>query len=669
MAVFTTAFFVSLAVSTALSFASVLLRPKPKKPDAASLDFSQTISMTLDYDVPKEVLVGRRATGGMGAYIDAHGTKNESLVRVQVVSAKPCSAFHEAIYDGSPVTISGDPTTGLRNVTSHFLGRNNVPRVQVRVYLGHNNAGLGSFLSGLTAGAFSATDNFTDCCVIVQVFRNTNDDFDDDNGENYIPFQGVPRGVFELDGVKVCDPRIAGSSYEDESTYVFSDNPALIDAQYDFGWYSGVGENRRVIVGYEYAASQIPTAEVIANANYCDTKGYVCAGRVRSQNQNDKIEILKTFNAVRVRTGAQVYALPEGRRPPVVTIDFNDHPSARIVSANRQGYSPEVYNGIRTYYAEPAEQYGKKDLPIRAEQTLIDEDNGLIRETKLELNFCTNGDAAIDLEEEELMGSRAAGTVTAADLPPKFGSNTVLPEGSRVRFLNTPVKWLNGLTFYAISKARGADLDVTLACREYAGDPTYAGVPEPVRPVIPITIPPIRPWIPRINPGVPDNVLSDIGRVDADVLGIIAGTRSINDVVITGRGSLIAENEAQNENINVALSAASSAGGGSLTTTKSPNSAFGSGQNTITTNSITVTASGGIGPYTYAWTKVSGDTFTIGSPSSASTNFSAQPGPYNEMSAVYKCTVTDANSDTFAMNVNVTAYDTTDFGNGGGFEP
>lgn len=499
MPIFTTAFFVSLAVSAALSFASALLRPKPKKPDADSLDFSQTVSMALDFDVPKEVLVGRRATGGMGAYIDTHDTNNELLVRVQVVSAKPCSAFREAIFDGDVVSLSGDPTVGMVNVTSHFLGLNNVPRIQMRVFLGDDNSGLGAFLSALAPGQFSITDNFTDCCVIVQSFRNTNDDFNEETGENFIPFQGVPRGVFVLDGVKVCDLRIAGSSYDDESTYVFSDNAGLIAAQHDYGWLSGVGENRRVIVGDGYASGQIPVDEIIANANYCEARGYVCAGRVRSQSRADKIEILKSFNAVQVKTGSQIYALPEGRRAEPVTIDFADYPSARVKTANRQGFSPEVFNGIRTYYAEPAEQFGKKDLPIRADQAFIDEDGGVPRETKLELNFCPSMDAAIDLENEELLGSRAAGTVTVADLPPKFGSNSTLKEGGRVIFTNTPVKWLNGVEFYLISRARSSDLDVTLVCREYAGDAVYAGVPDGDRPDVPITPTPVRVWIPRIS--------------------------------------------------------------------------------------------------------------------------------------------------------------------------
>ena len=133
---------------------------------------------------------------------------------------------------------------------------------------------------------------------------------------------------------------------------------------------------------------------------------------------------------------------------------------------------------------------------------------------------------------------------------------------------------------------------------------------------------------------------------------------------------MIAENEAQNENISVALGAASSAGGGLLTATRSPSSAFGSGTDSITTGSVTVTATGGTEPYSYAWTRVSGATFSVGSPDSATTNFSGTPGQDGEMSGVYKCTVTDANSDTFVVNVNVTIYDTTGFGGlGGGFEP
>ena len=68
---------------------------------------------------------------------------------------------------------------------------------------------------------------------------------------------------------------------------------------------------------------------------------------------------------------------------------------------------------------------------------------------------------------------------------------------------------------------------------------------------------------------------------------------------------------------------------------------------TFTTSSTTVTPSGGTSPYTYAWAKVSGDTFTITSSTSASTTFSTSGlNEGDSISGTYRCTVTDSTGGT-----------------------
>jgi hypothetical protein len=136
--------------------------------------------------------------------------------------------------------------------------------------------------------------------------------------------------------------------------------------------------------------------------------------------------------------------------------------------------------------------------------------------------------------------------------------------------------------------------------------------------------------------------------------GIIAGTIPLDDVTISGRGKITAEFDALNTNVNSASTAASS---GALTATISPGFAGGSEPvaGTVTTNSVTVTPSGGTSPYTYAWTKVSGDTFTVTSPTAAATTFSVTLGSGGLASAIYRCTVTDDASATYTVDVSVLA--------------
>lgn len=68
----------------------------------------------------------------------------------------------------------------------------------------------------------------------------------------------------------------------------------------------------------------------------------------------------------------------------------------------------------------------------------------------------------------------------------------------------------------------------------------------------------------------------------------------------------------------------------------------------------TCVVAGGAAPYQYAWSKVSGDTFTVTAPNSATTYFYSapiQPGLFSE--ATYRCTVTDALGQSATVDVYV----------------
>lgn len=72
------------------------------------------------------------------------------------------------------------------------------------------------------------------------------------------------------------------------------------------------------------------------------------------------------------------------------------------------------------------------------------------------------------------------------------------------------------------------------------------------------------------------------------------------------------------------------------------------------TPAVTATPTGGTPPFTYAWTRVSGDTgFTINSPAAASTTFTRTPADEVTYSAVFQCAATDALGTTRTDTVSV----------------
>lgn len=159
------------------------------------------------------------------------------------------------------------------------------------------------------------------------------------------------------------------------------------------------------------------------------------------------------------------------------------------------------------------------------------------------------------------------------------------------------------------------------------------------------------------NPAI-GTLLSGINSVTATTTAIVNGTQPLADVVITNVGSVAGTIATQNTNVATVTNTAS---GGALVATldKAAVSGSRSGAGTVTTGSVTVTASGGTGPYTYAWTRVTGETFTPTAATSATTAFQITVAAEDVKTAQYRCTVTDSLSATYAVDVSVTAIELT----------
>ncbi|MFN9029642.1 MAG: PKD domain-containing protein [Betaproteobacteria bacterium] len=74
------------------------------------------------------------------------------------------------------------------------------------------------------------------------------------------------------------------------------------------------------------------------------------------------------------------------------------------------------------------------------------------------------------------------------------------------------------------------------------------------------------------------------------------------------------------------------------------------------TNTVTISVSGGVGPFTYSWSYVSGDPATVNSPSSASTSFTRVGTVPSSAGGTYRCTVTDTGNGGATATIDVIVF-------------
>lgn len=129
-----------------------------------------------------------------------------------------------------------------------------------------------------------------------------------------------PRVQFR--GIKAFDPRNAAHDVDDESTYEWTENAALLAMRY-------VTLDQRLGAGLP--TSQVNWDKVAAAAELCDRYFRTTTGTEKSYTANgvvtadsDRFEVMEAFSAAMggtlILSGRKVYPLPAGRREPVATI-------------------------------------------------------------------------------------------------------------------------------------------------------------------------------------------------------------------------------------------------------------------------------------------------------------------------------------------------------------
>ena len=258
-----------IALMTALQYGLSKMN-KPKSPQAAP-DQGLELVKRIRTDHPIEVLVGEMATPGNLMWWGIRGTKNEYLEQVICLSDYECDSIQTVYGDGKELTFSSDLTAGYAPCTSHYLDEDSNPCLWIKIFLGDPDQTADT---DLVANYSEITTNFRGRGRAYAITRMKF------NRDAYP--SGEPGLIYVMRGAPVYDPRLdstvtGGSGAHrsaDPTTWTWSANNALIDAQYMQGW----SLNGSLMCGMGYSRTRIPDADLIAAANECEESVTLNAG-------------------------------------------------------------------------------------------------------------------------------------------------------------------------------------------------------------------------------------------------------------------------------------------------------------------------------------------------------------------------------------------------------
>jgi len=380
-------FIVNAALSVGLSLLARALSPKPKIRQAGI----QTDVTTTGGTVPQKFIIGTYATAGhLVAPPYSHGASSETpnayLNYIVQISDFPGVALSRVIvnddYSALDTTADpdyGDPLLKFRvSATDHawikfYDGTQTVADAMlVAKYASHPDRPWNSTAIG------------TDTAYAVMTFLY-----------NRELFNNLPSVRFEITGIPLYDPRAdstAGGSgsqrFNDQSTWAFSDNPAVMI----YNIMRGIELPDGSIYGGEMTADDLPYSNWAAAMNACDVligsrKTYRAGFEVDvSASPSDVIdELLKVCHG-QVSEYGGIFRIRVGA-PAASVLSITDD---IIIITDPQEFLPfpgleQTYNAIAGTYPEPISLYNPREAPPIYNATWETEDGG--RRLPIEMTF------------------------------------------------------------------------------------------------------------------------------------------------------------------------------------------------------------------------------------------------------------------------------------------
>lgn len=398
----------------AISVATSVLIAKLTK---QRLNQGQELKLKIDSSMPRQIAVGRTATGGSlvwaFTYTDNSKKPNRYLVRIIALSDLPINGVVAIKEGNNTLTFSGDVTTGLRACNQHRT-KKNAAAFWVKIIKGSPTATADSDIMAM-AGGWTSNHKGTNIAYMVQ-----KSDYDADAFPN-----GEPQLTVTVDGVSVYDCRadstVSGGSGSQRlatpSTWTFSRNAAVIATQLLRGFYSkGV-----LLCGAQALPTDFRTSNLMEAADLCDATvgsnggnrpAYQAGMMINSEESvaNFLVDLQSAFDGNIADRGGVVTLLPGASRTPVFTLTDAD-----IIPTEQRSWQPyaplgQLTNHILGTFADEANGYTEKAFPTQKNAQWEIDDGGERFSAQYAFRAVTNGSQVQRITRRMHQATRYQGT-------------------------------------------------------------------------------------------------------------------------------------------------------------------------------------------------------------------------------------------------------------------
>jgi hypothetical protein len=687
-----------LVIGVTAGLASLSKSLLPKLPSIGPTSRDVTVRGTVEY---RQIIYGEVKTGGFVAFYGTSGDNNRFLWFVVVAAAHQCEDITDVWLDSRHVPDADIESDG-EVTTEEFQDEG--PRLYVIRFLG---SAAQTSSTALMANFPEWTSDHIGHGIAYTVFRL-------DRSENAFP-TGAAQSFFQLaKGRRLYDPRKDSTNggsgshrYTDAATWEWSNNWALCVRDYIAGGaliYDSSTPDKRLTIGEldarindTYTASEANISDedvAIPPASPTTTqKRYTCNVQLScGSTHRDNLAVLLSAGAGHLSYVEGKYRIYAGAyNTPTVTLTEHDILGPVEVSTHPNG--EDTYNLVTGTFFDPDREWTENPFPSHGNGSYASDDGGE-KTRNIRLLATTNNYRSQRLALLELEDSRNKITANFSALSPKAMDiaewetfQVTIPEYGWTDKVFRCLEWTFDPSGYPAIIARET------SSATYA-DPAVGTYADPETLVAPN---------PNIeNPDAPSG-LTATGQLNGILfkwavpsIGRRTGLVQLFEYVPGSPVDPVFENAnptpiwegygfsvfiprtttdtsyfwvrifrngeySTTEPAAEGLAGAASSVTGALTLTMTPTS-VGRGINveggttqSITSPVATAGAGGGTPPYTYQWTSVSGFAFTINSPTSNASTFSAGPFPVDGTirSGIERCTVTDDDGATAYADVTV----------------